>query len=166
MTLRDNDYEFLERERDRVRETYRNSPTRAPSTAQGVHHIAIMSSNMERTVTFYQELLGFPLTEIIENRDYRGSHHFFFDVGNGNLLAFLDMPGIDLGPYKEVLGGLHHLAISVGPREWFAAKDRLAAAGVECLAESDTSLYFSDPDGVRLELLAAPLGEMDGRTIS
>ena len=58
-------------------------------------------------------MLEFPLTEMFENRDYQGSTHFFFDIGNGNLLAFFDLPGLDLGPYAEVLGGLHHLAISV-----------------------------------------------------
>ena len=53
------------------------------------------------------------IIELVENRDYPGSSHFFFDVGNGNLLAFFDLPGLDLGPYAEVLGGLQHLAISV-----------------------------------------------------
>ena len=64
---------------------------------------------------FYQDVLGFPLTESIENRDYAGSSHFFFDIGNGNLLAFFDFPGLDVGPYQEVLGGLHHIAISMEP---------------------------------------------------
>ena len=70
-------------------------------------------SDVERTIAFYQDLLEFPLTDMFENRDYAGSTHFFFDIGNGNALAFFDLPGLDLGPYAEVLGGLHHLAISV-----------------------------------------------------
>ena len=71
---------------------------------------------------FYQDVLGFPLTELIENRDYAGSSHFFFDIGNGNLLAFFDFPGLDVGPYAEVLGGLHHMAISVEPSRWEALR--------------------------------------------
>ena len=55
---------------------------------------------------------------MIDNRDYPGSTHFFFDIGNGNLLAFFDFPGLDSGPYAEVLGGLHHVAISVEPERW------------------------------------------------
>ena len=47
---------------------------------------------------FYQDVLEFPLTELFENRDYQGSTHFFFDIGNGNLLAFFDFPGLGLGP--------------------------------------------------------------------
>ena len=110
-------------------------------------------------------ILEFPLTEIIENRDYPGSNHFFFDVGHVNLLAFFDFPGLDLGPYAEVLGGLHHLAISVTPEKWAALRAKLDAAGVTYLEESGASLYFRDPDGARLELLADPLGEMYGQHV-
>ena len=66
-----------------------------------------------------------PLTELFENRDYPGSTHFFFDIGHQNALAFFDLPGLDIGPYAEVLGGLHHLAISVEPENWARIKARL-----------------------------------------
>src|SRR6187431_405143 len=94
------------------------SAERAPSAARGVHHVALLARDVEATIAFYQGVLEFPLTELFENRDYRGSTHFFFDIGNGNCLAFFDMPGLDLPPYAEVLGGLHHLAISVEPDRW------------------------------------------------
>ena len=61
---------------------------RPASTARGVHHQALLCSDVEQTINFYQGLLGFPLTELFENRDYAGSTHFFFDIGNGNCLAF------------------------------------------------------------------------------
>ena len=124
-----------------------------------------VSGDVERTVRFYQGVLGFPLTDIFENRDYRGSNHFFFDIGNGNLLAFFDFPGLDLGPYAEVLGGLHHVAISVTRAQWDAARRRLHGAGVDCHEESGSSVYFRDPDGARLELIADPLGEMYGHPV-
>ncbi|MFA5883727.1 MAG: VOC family protein [Acidimicrobiia bacterium] len=138
---------------------------RPPSTARGVHHVALFCSDVEQTVRFYQELLEFPLTEMFENRDYRGSTHFFFDIGNGNSLAFFDFPGLDLGPYAEVLGGLQHLAISVPPTKWEYLKGKLDDAGVRYDHVSGTSLYFADPDGVRLELISDPLGEMYGSVI-
>lgn len=138
---------------------------RPASTARGVHHIAVLCADVERTIRFYQDLLGFPLTDLFENRDYAGSTHFFFDIGNGNALAFFDLPGLELGPYAEVLGGLHHLAISVTPEQWSAARDRLAAAGVPFDVVSGVSMYFRDPDGTRLELLADPLGEMYGNVV-
>jgi catechol 2,3-dioxygenase-like lactoylglutathione lyase family enzyme len=138
---------------------------RPASTARGLHHTALISSDVERTIRFYQEVLGFPLTELIENRDYAGSSHFFFDIGNGNLLAFFDFPGLDVGPYAEVLGGLHHLAISVDPDRWQELVHRLDAAGVPHEVHSDVSVYFRDPDGARLELIADPLGEMYGTKV-
>jgi catechol 2,3-dioxygenase-like lactoylglutathione lyase family enzyme len=116
-------------------------------------------------VRFYQDVLGFPLTELIENRDYPGSSHFFFDIGNGNLLAFFDFPGLDVGPYAEVLGGLHHCAISVEPARWQEIVERLERTGVEHAVHSGVSVYFRDPDGARIELIADPLGEMYGSKV-
>src|SRR5260370_35539369 len=132
------DLTAIEAERARLHDTYITAD-RPASSARGIHHTALLSSDVERTIRFYQGALEFPLTEIIENRDYEGSNHFFFDVGNGNLVAFFDFPGLDIGPYAEVLGGLHHLAISVSPEKWAALRDNLAAAGVEYLEESGTS---------------------------
>ena len=120
---------------------------------------------MERTIDFYQGLLGFPLTDLFENRDYAGSTHFFFDIGNGNALAFFDMPGLDLGPYREVLGGHHHLAISMEPEQWERAREALDAAGVSYAHIDGSSIYFTGPDGERLELISDPLGEMYGRAV-
>jgi catechol 2,3-dioxygenase-like lactoylglutathione lyase family enzyme len=151
--------------RDQLRATYLD-PEHPPSTARGLHHVALLSSDVEGTIRFYQGLLGFPLTELFENRDYPGSSHFFFDIGHGNLLAFFDLPGLDLGPYAEVLGGLHHVAISVEPERWSELEERLAEAGVEYLLESGTSIYFRDPDGARVELISDPLGEMYGTKVS
>ncbi|MBV9449928.1 MAG: VOC family protein [Streptosporangiaceae bacterium] len=156
----------IEAERARLRASYlADAAGRPSSTARGIHHTALLSSNVEQTIRFYQGILEFPLTEVIENRDYRGSTHFFFDVGNGNLLAFFDFPGLDLGPYAEVLGGLHHIAISITPDKWAYLRKKLDEAGVAYQEESGASIYFQDPDGARLELLADPLGEMYGNRV-
>jgi len=153
-------------ERDRIRAAHMlpRDQRPAPST-RGVHHVALLCSDVEATVRFYQDLLEFPLTDMFENRDYQGSTHFFFDLGNGNALAFFDMPGLDLGPYAEVLGGLHHLAISVEPSRWRHLKDKLDAAGLPYSHIDGSSIYFFDPDGARLELISDPLGEMYGRVV-
>jgi catechol 2,3-dioxygenase-like lactoylglutathione lyase family enzyme len=159
------DLDKINAERDRLRNAFLHE-NRPASTARGVHHIALLSSNVERTIRFYQDVLGFPLTDIFENRDYAGSNHFFFDIGHGNLLAFFDFPDLGLGPYAEVLGGLHHIAISIERDQWEAAKERLEAIGVSVHLESGTSMYFPDPDGARLELIADPLGEMYGNKVN
>ena len=139
--------------------------TRPASTARGVHHVALICSDVARTVEFYDGVLGFPLIEMFENRDYEGSTHFFFDIGHGNTLAFFDLPGLDLGDYAEVLGGHHHLAISIERPQWEAARARLDAAGVETAHVDGSSLYFRGPDGERLELISDPLGEMYGKPV-
>ena len=138
---------------------------RPASAARGVHHVALLSSDVGRTIAFYQDLLELPLTEVFENRDYQGSTHFFFDIGNGNALAFFDFPGLDLGPYAERLGGLHHLAISVEPERWHHLAAKLRGAGVPVHEVGGTSLYLQGPDGERIELIADPLGEMYGSPV-
>ena len=141
-------------ERDRLRAQYLTEAKSRPSSiAHGVHHVALMCTDVERTIRFYQELIGLPLVEIFENRDYEGSTHLFFDLGHGNSLAFF---------YAEVIGGLHHIAISVEQEQWDAARQHLEGAGVPVHIDSGVSMYFSDPDGVRLELIAEQLGSLYG----
>ena len=139
---------------------------RPASSARGVHHLALLSQDVERTIGFYQGILEFPLTELFENRDYQGSTHFFFDIGNGNLLAFFDFPGLDLGDYAEVLGGLHHIAISIAPTRWEYLRAKLELEGIPTERISGSSLYFTGPDGERLELISDPLLEMYGTTVA
>jgi len=160
------DVAAIDAERERIRETYlQPEPSRPASSARGLHHFAVVARDVEETIRFYQGVLEFPLTEIFENRDYEGSNHFFFDIGHDNLLAFFDFPGLDVGPYAEVLGGLHHVAISVEPGRWQTIVDRFVEAGVEHAIHSGVSVYFTDPDGARIELIADPLGEMYGEHV-
>ena len=93
-----------EHEWELLRQKHLQPNTERPaSSAQGIHHLALLSSDVDKTIEFYQGVLEFPLTELFENRDYSGSTHFFFDVGNGNALAFFDFPGLDLGPYLSLI---------------------------------------------------------------
>ena len=136
---------------------------RPASIGRGVHHMALICSDPEQTIRFYQELVGFPLVELFENRDYPGSTHFFFDIGNRNMLAFFDFPGLGLEPVPEGLGGVQHVAISVTPDQFEAAKRRLESGGVVYIGPDrgiDESIYFKDPDGIQVELIRQPLFEM------
>ena len=139
---------------------------RPPSAGGGVHHFALLCSDVERTIRFYQDLLEFPLVELFENRDYRGSTHLFFDVGHDNYLAYFDFPGLDLGRYAEVLGGLHHIAISVTPAQWERLVGKLQDAGIPTQIGDGTSFYFPGPYCERLELLSFPLNDMYGAVVA
>jgi len=138
---------------------------RPASSARGLHHFAIVSSDVERTIAFFQGLLEFPLAELFENRDYPGSTHFFFDIGHGNYLAYFDFPGLDLGEYREVLGGLHHVAISVTPEQFERLVAKVRANGVDVHLVNGDSAYFSGPDGERIELLSYALHDMYGNVV-
>jgi glyoxylase I family protein len=155
--------------RESVKDRYlKPQSERPPSTARGVHHLALICGDVARTVEFYQEVLGFPLIEVMENRDYKGSTHFFHDIGNGNLLAFFDFPGLGLGPAVETLGSVQHVAISVAPEQFDGIKARLEARGVAYMGPdrgAHNSLYFRDPDGIQIEVIKEALWTMDGRAL-
>jgi glyoxylase I family protein len=155
--------------RDELRQRYlRPMADRPTSTARGVHHVALIARDVEETIRFYQDLLGFPLVELVENRDYQGSSHFFFDIGNGNLLGFFDFPGHDHPESTETLGGVQHIAISVGDEEFKAARARLDTAGIEYVGPDrgvEDSVYFRDPNGAPIELYREDLGIFGGTRI-
>ncbi len=158
--------EQIRAHREELRERYlRPRADRPPTTVQGVHHLALICRDVEETIRFYQEFLGFPLVELVENRDYAGSSHFFFDIGDSNLLGFFDFPGHDHPPFTETIGGVQHLAISVSPEQFDAAKKKLEQAGVDYLGPDrgvEESMLFRDPNGIGLERYREQLGVFNG----
>ena len=160
--------ERIQTHRDALREKYlANAP--AKSSARGVHHVALICRDVEETCDFYQGLLGFPLVEMVENRDYAGSTHFFFDLGHGNLLGFFDFPGHDHPEFTETLGNLQHLAISVDDEHFRAAKQRLDERNVDYLGPDrgvEDSLYLRDPNGAGIELYNSEIGIFNGVRIT
>jgi glyoxylase I family protein len=152
--------------RNQLRDKYLVEKSERPaSTARGIHHAAFVCRDVEETIRFYQGFLGFPLVELVENRDYAGSSHFFFDLGNSNLLGFFDFPGLDHEAYRETIGALQHMAISVTSEQFETAKAKLEADNVEYLGPdrgADDSLYFRDPNGMGIELYREELGKFEG----
>src|SRR5260221_13525140 len=72
---------------------------------RGVHHLALCTDDMKRTVDFYVEVLGMPLVHAMKvppglgtgkanrgNPPYESIRHYFFDMGNDSLLAFFEIP--------------------------------------------------------------------------
>jgi glyoxylase I family protein len=155
--------------RVQLRDKHLRPPQSRPATsARGLHHAALICRDVEETIRFYQDVLGFPLVELVENRDYAGSSHFFFDIGNGNLLGFFDFPGHDHPPFSETIGGVQHLAISVTAERFAAAKATFEAAGIDYLGPDrgvEDSLYVRDPNGVGIELYNEELGVFEGERL-
>jgi glyoxylase I family protein len=159
----------LESRRAELREKYLVPADRRPPTpGRGIHHAALICSNVEQTIQFYQGLLEFPLVELVENRDYQGSTHFFFDLGNQTLLGFFDFPGLGLQPGVESIGSVQHIAISVPRDRWEQLRRRLDEAGATYFGPEQgipESMYFKDPDGIQVELLSDPLMYFGGRQL-
>ncbi len=150
---------LADRRADLRRRYLRSAGDRGGSNGRGVHHLALICSDPERTIRFYQDVLGFPLVELFENRDYEGSTHFFFDIGAGNMLAFFDFPGLGLEAVPEGLGGVQHVAISVEPETFVELKRTLDAHGITYIGpdRAEESVYFKDPDNIQIELIRQPL---------
>jgi glyoxylase I family protein len=159
----------LQARREELRRRHLRPPQeRRTTTGRGIHHAALICSDVERTIMFYQDLLGFPLVELVENRDYKGSTHFFFDLGNQTLLGFFDFPGLGLQPGVESIGSVQHIAISAPRDRWKQVRERLDAAGIPYAGPDigiPESMYFKDPDGIQIELLSDPLMYFGGRQL-
>ena len=157
-----------ERRREIRKRHLRPSDDRPATTGRGIHHAALICRDVTETIDFYQGLLGFPLVELVENRDYAGSSHFFFDVGNRNLLGFFDFPGHDHPAFMETIGGVQHIAISVDAEQFAAARKRFDEAGIEYLGPdrgADDSLYLRDPNGIGIELYEEQIGVFNGHPL-
>jgi catechol 2,3-dioxygenase-like lactoylglutathione lyase family enzyme len=111
---------------------------------QGVSHIALVCRDMARTVDFYSNVLGMPLVKTIELPGGMGQH-FFFDIGNGDAVAFFwfphapgAAPGIasptslpGLGELTTAVGSMNHLAFQVAPERFDEYVEKLQAKGIE-----------------------------------
>jgi glyoxylase I family protein len=159
----------LEARRRELREQYlKPLAERKDTPGRGIHHAALICSDVEQTIQFYQGVLGFPLVELVENRDYNGSSHLFFDLGNQTLLGFFDFPGLGLNPGVESIGSVQHIAISAPRDRWEECQRALEATGVPYAGPDlgiPESMYFKDPDGIQIELLSDPLMYFGGKQL-
>jgi glyoxylase I family protein len=157
----------LEQRRAELKSRYVKPIADRPATSgRGIHHAALICSDVEQTIRFYDGLLGFPLVELTENRDYPGSSHFFFDLGNSTLLGFFDFPGLGLQPAEERIGTVQHVAIGVPPDKHAALRAKLDAEGIPYDGPQrgiPESLYLRDPDGIGIELLSDELMYFGGQ---
>src|SRR5437763_685704 len=158
-----------EAKREALKAAYLKPKQRRPATsARGIHHLALICGDIERTIKFYSEVLGFPLVELFENRDLASSTHWFHDLGHGNLLAFFDFPEDPMPPTREAVGGMHHVSISVAREQFDRIRGALDKRHTEYFVPDrvENSLYFKGPDGELLEIEADPLEVMEGRPLA
>lgn len=141
---------------------------------KGVHHVAYRCKDAKETVEFYQKTLGmeFQLAIAEDHVPSTGAYdpymHIFLDAGNGNVLAFFELPGQpEMGRDPNTPVWVQHIALRVGSLdELLAAKAHLESLGLDVLGPTHhgifKSIYFFDPNGHRLELTAdiSTLGQL------
>lgn len=133
---------------------------------KGIHHSAYRCRDAEETRAFYEDVLGLPLAAVVQEENEPGSGrpnpfvHLFFRMPDGNFIAFFDAPkSVKEGDFALVHGFDRHVAFETdGEENLLAWRDKLNAAGVPCFGPIDhgfvKSVYFSDPNGLPLEITA------------
>lgn len=133
---------------------------------QGIHHVAYRCNDAKETVEFYRDVMGmdFQLAIAEDKVPSTGEPdpymHVFLDAGNGNVLAFFEIPNSPpMGRDGNTPIWVQHIAFKVsGMEALLDAKTRLEAMGLDTIGPVNhtifKSLYFFDPNGHRLELVA------------
>ena len=149
---------------------------------RGINHLALVCRDMKKTVEFYTEVLGMPLTKTVVLPG-NGGQHFFFDCGGGDQLAFFWFPAapeaqpgvthaaslVAKGDITSAHASMNHVAFDVPLEKMDEYKKKLDEAGIEStdVYHDDSemgigqevnqstfvrSIYFKDPDDILLEL--------------
>jgi len=131
---------------------------------KGIHHVAYRCKDAAETVAFYRDLLGMEFTtafaedHVPSTGAYDPYMHVFLDAGNGNVLAFFELPEQKtMGRDQNTPEWVQHIAFKVDSvADLEATKTRVEARGISVLGPTDhgvfKSIYFFDPNGHRVEL--------------
>ena len=141
---------------------------------RGIHHLALTTDDMRMTTEFYVNVLGMPLVHAMKvpegvgikqnrgNPPYECIRHYFFDMGNDSLWAFFEIPkGEKSKTDRDALGGMQHVAFAVTKDQFEAIQRRLNDQNIEFDGPVEIlpglfSIYFYDPNGIRLEACCKP----------
>ena len=127
---------------------------------RGVHHLALITPDMDATVRFWCGALGARLVATLATETFR---HYFFEFGSGSTIAFFEYQGVDLDFFAKPAGvptrqasQFDHLSLALPDEDALhALRSRLKEAGCEVTDVVDhdimRSIYFTDPNGIALE---------------
>ncbi|HSG91574.1 MAG TPA: VOC family protein [Pseudomonadales bacterium] len=152
-------------------------------SAPAIHHVAFACRDLEETHRFYADVLGLRLVNTeVQRRGDSCVKHVFYDTGDGSCIAFFHLRGVgEPDPLKTAIStdlGLplwvNHLALRATAEQVEAARERLDAAGIATEMELDhgwcDSIYFTDPNGILVELCCdrpggMPVDEVEARRL-
>jgi catechol 2,3-dioxygenase-like lactoylglutathione lyase family enzyme len=138
--------------------------------SRGVHHLALNTDDMKMTLDFYTRVLGMPLVHALKvppgigtgpgnrgNPPFENLRHYFLDAGGDSLLAFFEIPkGKTPKADRNAIGTMQHVSFTVSEERFLQVKSNVEKAGLAYLGPIDVgvdtwSIYFFDPNGIRLE---------------
>jgi catechol 2,3-dioxygenase-like lactoylglutathione lyase family enzyme len=138
--------------------------------SRGVHHLALNTDDMKMTLDFYVRVLGMPLVHALKvppglgtgpgnrgNPPFENIRHYFLDAGGDSLLAFFEIPkGAKPKGDRDAIGGMQHVSFCVSEERFNDIRKRVENARLSYLGPIDVgcetwSIYFFDPNGIRLE---------------
>ena len=152
----------------------------SPATPQacvtrGIHHLAFTTEDMKATTEFLLRVVGMPLIHAMRvppgvgtgpgnrgNPPYEELRHYFFNMGNDSLLAYFEIPaGAEPKAKRDAIGGMQHCAFAVTPAKQQELMARLKANKISFDGPTEIlpglfSIYFLDPNGIRMEACAQP----------
>ena len=139
--------------------------------ARGVHHLALNTDDMKKTMDFYVGVLGMPLVHALKvppglgtgpgnrgNPPFENLRHYFFDAGGDTLVAFFEMPkGAKPQGDRDAIAAMQHVSFAVSTERFHELLKRLKTKDIPVLGPIPVgagtwSVYFYDPNGIRLEL--------------
>lgn len=142
----------------------------APPRSRGIHHLALNTEDMRATIDFYTGVLGMPLVHALKvppglgtgpanrgNPPFENLRHYFFDAGGDSMVAFFEMPrGAKQPGDRDALGAMQHCSFTLTEERFGEMLQRLRAADVPLIGPIPVgagtwSVYFFDPNGIRLE---------------
>jgi catechol 2,3-dioxygenase-like lactoylglutathione lyase family enzyme len=141
-----------------------------PPISRGIHHLALNTDDMKMTIDFYTRVLGMPLIHALKvppgvgvgpgnrgNPPFENLRHYFFDAGGDTLVAFFEMPkGAKQAGDRDAIGAMQHCSFTTTEKHFSEIVERLKAAQVPLIGPINVgvdtySIYFMDPNGIRLE---------------
>jgi catechol 2,3-dioxygenase-like lactoylglutathione lyase family enzyme len=124
--------------------------------SQGVHHITLVGASRQRSIDFWEGVLGMPFEQ--PNLDNEQESHLYFDPGDGRLITVFTNEEREPDPTRTStdIGTVHHIAFALSQATFWQAVERLDERGIRHSGVKDRgfmdSIYFEDPLGLLIEL--------------
>ncbi len=137
---------------------------------RGIHHLALNTDDMKMTIDFYTRVVGMPLVHALKvppglgtgtgnrgNPPFENLRHYFFDAGGDTMVAFFEMPkGAKEKGDRDAIAAMQHCSFTATQERFNQLLERLKSADVPIIGPIPVgagtwSVYFMDPNGIRLE---------------